>query len=426
MKFSKSLKFSINSLLHSQLRSWLTIIGIVIGVAAVISIISISNGMQQDLDNRISSLDLDIITITPGAASATTRMPGMGGGGGGGSGSSTTISDTDADNLTKKDILTLRKIDNIKLVTGTIISKEDVYYQGQLAKLTFTGIEPMEYNEIYTPEISSGRLLGSGDKLAVVIGSNVAKTIFKNEIGINRIINIEGGSLIEPLSKSFRVVGILKTTGSRVDDNILIPIDILREYAENEDSMDSIIVKTDNSEYVNELVKIIETDLLRSRRLTVSEKDFTIVTAQSSVERITDITDSMSLFLGAIAAVSLIVGAVGIANTMFTSVLEKTKEIGIMKSIGATNKDILTIFILNAALFGFVGGVIGVFLGAMVSALIPLMGLSIIGGGSMKAVFTIDLIFYGIALAMVIGTFSGLIPAIRASKLKPIDALRYE
>ena len=160
--------------------------------------------------------------------------------------------------------------------------------------------------------------------------------------------------------------------------------------------------------------------------MTVSEKDFTIVTAQSSVERITDITDSMSLFLGAIAAVSLIVGAVGIANTMFTSVLEKTKEIGIMKSIGATNKDILTIFILNAALFGFVGGVIGVFLGAMVSALIPLMGLSIIGGGSMKAVFTIDLIFYGIALAMVIGTFSGLIPAIRASKLKPIDALRYE
>ena len=101
-------------------------------------------------------------------------------------------------------------------------------------------------------------------------------------------------------------------------------------------------------------------------------------------------------------------------------------EIGIMKSIGATNKDILTIFILNAALFGFVGGILGVLLGAIVSAMIPLMGLSIVGGGSMKAVFTVDLIFYGIALAMIIGTLSGLIPAIRASKLKPIDALRYE
>lgn len=425
MKFSKSLRLSLNSLLHSQLRSWLTIIGIVIGVAAVISIISISNGMQQDLDNRISGLDLDIITITPGSTSATTRMPGMGGGGGGG-GSFTTVADSDAENITKKDILALRRLDGIKLVTGTITSKEDVYYQGQLAKISFTGIEPIEWNEISSPELSSGRLLGSGDKLAVVIGSNVAKTIFKNEIGINRIIEIEGGTLSEPISKSFRVVGILESTGSRDDDNILIPINLLREYAEKEESIDSIILKAENSEEVNNLVKKIETELLRSRRLTVSEKDFTVITAQSSLEKITDITDSMSLFLGAIAAVSLIVGAVGIANTMFTSVLEKTKEIGIMKSIGATNKDILIIFILNAALFGFVGGVIGVILGAMVSALIPLMGLSIIGGGTMKAVFTIDLIFYGIALAMIIGTLSGLIPAIRASKLKPIDALRYE
>ena len=208
MRFSKSLKLSLNSLLHSQLRSWLTIIGIVIGVAAVISIVSISNGMQQDLDNRISGLDLDIITITPGAASATTRMPGMGGGGGG---STATPADTDAQNLTKKDILTLRRIDGIKLVTGTITSKEDVYYQGQLAKLSFTGIEPMEYNEISTPELSSGRLLGSGDKLAVIIGSNVAKTIFKNEIAITKIIEIEGEAFSGPISKSFRVVGILKS-----------------------------------------------------------------------------------------------------------------------------------------------------------------------------------------------------------------------
>jgi putative ABC transport system permease protein len=425
MRFSTSVKLSLNSLLHSQLRSWLTILGIVIGVAAVISIVSISNGMQQDLDARVSGLDLDIITIAPGAATAVTRMPGSGGGGGG-SGSSSTTAASDAENLTQKDILTLKRIDGIKLVTGTIISKEDVYYQGQLASLSLTGIDPIDWNEISKPELSTGRLLGPGDKLGVIIGSNVAKSVFKNEIGINRIIEIEGGTLLEPISKSFRVVGILKSTGSRDDDSIIVPIDILREYAQKDESMDSIIVKAENSEEVNELVQKIEKDLLMSRRLTITEKDFSVTTAQSSLERITDITDSMSLFLGAIAAVSLIVGAVGIANTMFTSVLEKTKEIGIMKSIGATNKDILTIFILNAALFGFVGGILGVLLGAIVSAMIPLMGLSIVGGGSMKAVFTVDLIFYGIALAMIIGTLSGLIPAIRASKLKPIDALRYE
>ena len=133
MKFSKSIRLSLNSLLHSQLRSWLTIIGIVIGVAAVISIVSISNGMQLDLDNRVSGLDLDIITIAPGAASATTRMPGMGGGGGGGT-SLTPTTDDELDNLTKDDILTLRRIDGIRLTTGLITSKEDVYYQGQLAK----------------------------------------------------------------------------------------------------------------------------------------------------------------------------------------------------------------------------------------------------------------------------------------------------
>ena len=217
MKFSKSIRFSLNSLLHSQLRSWLTIIGIVIGVAAVISIVSISNGMQQDLDNRVSGLDLDIITVAPGSASATTRMPGMGGGGG--STSLTPTAEDELDNLTKDDILTLRRIDGIRLATGTITSKEDVYYQGQLAKLSFTGIEPMEWNEIYSPELSSGRSLSAGDKLSVVIGSNVAKTVFKNEIGINRIIEIEGGTLLEPISKSFRVVGILSPTGGRDDDN---------------------------------------------------------------------------------------------------------------------------------------------------------------------------------------------------------------
>ncbi len=138
-------------------------------------------------------------------------------------------------------------------------------------------------------------------------------------------------------------------------------------------------------------------------------------------------TSSMTLFLGAIAAVSLLVGAVGIANTMFTSVLEKTKEIGTMKAIGAKNRDILMIFLFNSAMVGLVGGILGVALGTFVSTLFPLLGVRMMGGGSDSSLYLApDLMAFGLILAIVIGVASGVVPAYRASKLKPVDALRYE
>ena len=135
----------------------------------------------------------------------------------------------------------------------------------------------------------------------------------------------------------------------------------------------------------------------------------------------------MTLFLGAIAAVSLLVGAVGIANTMFTSVLEKTKEIGTMKAIGAKNRDVLMIFLMNSAMVGFVGGIFGVILGSLLSLVFPMLGMAMMrGGGSSGVIFSPSLMIGGIALAVSIGVISGVVPAYRASKLKPVDALRYE
>ena len=143
--------------------------------------------------------------------------------------------------------------------------------------------------------------------------------------------------------------------------------------------------------------------------------------------RIASITGTFTVFLAAIAGVSLLVGAVGIANTMFTSVLEKTREIGIMKAIGAKNKDIMTIFLLNSALVGFVGGVIGIILGATISSFLPnLIGLSIGPGGRLTTVLPLSLLVEALSLSIAIGMIAGAIPAYRASKLKPVDALRYE
>ena len=152
------------------------------------------------------------------------------------------------------------------------------------------------------------------------------------------------------------------------------------------------------------------------------DRDFTLSASKSMAESVTEMTGTMTLFLGAIAAVSLLVGSVGIANTMFTSVLEKTKEIGTMKAIGAKNRDILMIFLFNSGMVGLVGGILGVMLGAIVSAgLQSMMGSMTAGGG-----LSIALMVEGLLLAVSIGVISGVVPAYRASKLKPVDALRYE
>ncbi|MDQ1253015.1 MAG: putative transport system permease protein, partial [Euryarchaeota archaeon] len=167
----------------------------------------------------------------------------------------------------------------------------------------------------------------------------------------------------------------------------------------------------------------IEKKLMVSRHINQEDdRDFSVSASKSMAESVTEMTGTMTLFLGAIAAVSLLVGAVGIANTMFTSVLEKTKEIGTMKAIGAKNKDILMIFLFNSGMVGLVGGILGVMLGAIVSSgLQTMMGDMASGTG-----LSYTLMFEGLLLAVSIGVISGVVPAYRASKLKPVDALRYE
>ena len=182
-------------------------------------------------------------------------------------------------------------------------------------------------------------------------------------------------------------------------------------------------VKAKSEDLVDGLMEDIEKKLMISRHINQEEdRDFTVSASKSMAESVTEMTGTMTLFLGAIAAVSLLVGAVGIANTMFTSVLEKTKEIGTMKAIGAKNRDILMIFLFNSGMVGLVGGILGVMLGAIVSAgLQSMMGSMTAGGG-----LSIALMVEGLLLAVSIGVISGVVPAYRASKLKPVDALRYE
>lgn len=423
MKLVKSLNLALNILLHSKLRSWLTIIGIVIGVSAVVAIVSIGDGMQQNVQSRFSGLGADLITISPGGGRASSgfrnfgEMHGAGEVSGASSGS--------AKNLTKKDIQIIQSVENVQLVHSSVSSKGEVYYLGEKASVSVDGVEPNTWKEVTTSELESGRLLSLSDDFSAVVGSRIAKNTFKQPLDLNRLIIIEG--------KAFKVAGILKEGGGfgGEDDKIIIPIKTAREVLSDvgQEKFDSIIVKSSNAYYVDQVMADIDSKLMISRHLTSKKKDYRISSAKATQQRLSDITNTITLFLSAIAAVSLLVGAVGIANTMFTSVLEKTKEIGIMKSIGAKNSDILMIFVFNSALVGMVGGLLGIIFGSVISALLPTLGLRIMGGaggGNIATVISAKLLILSLLISVVIGIIAGLIPAYRASKLKPVDALRYE
>jgi putative ABC transport system permease protein len=427
MKLKKSTHLAWNILIHSKLRSWLTIIGIVIGIASVVSIVSISLGAQQQVQNQLGNIGADILTVSPGFSRAFFISSGFVGSGGKevvqmGRGNSLEQSSSSATqkNLTINDINTIKGIQNVEYVMGEISDRETVSYLTKSATLGITGVDASTWKYVTTDTISSGRFLSVGDSNAVVIGQDVATLTF-SDIPLNSKLTIDG--------KTFTVVGILSN-----GNGIYIPIDQARNMFDvgGKDYQFISVKISDVSEAnatVNEITKML---MLERGEIQASQQDFTVSNPAQLQSTIEQTTGMLALFLGAIAAISLIVGAIGIANTMFTSVLEKTREIGIMKAIGTKNKDIMVIFLINAGMIGFVGGLGGVILGAIGSGVIgSLASGAAAGGRGFGRVFgstalTPALLIGALLFSVIIGMIAGAIPAYRASKLKPVDALRYE
>jgi len=422
MRLKKSFQLALNLLFHSKLRSWLTIIGIIIGMAAVVAIISISQGAEQQLQQRLGSLGADVLTITPGAS----RASGIGFGGGGFGGGVSTV--TTQKNLTSKDITAIKSVPNVEYVMGSVSGRADVSFSGKTSSnMNCQGVDISLWKDITTETLTSGRFLTTGDSYAVVIGSNVANSIFGKTISLNDKLIIGG--------QSFNVVGIVESGSS-----IYMPISVARNVLENAegDFFSSISVKISDVNLANDTVNLITNRLMLSRGILQAKKqDFSVSNPAAFQQTIQQTLGTMTLFLGAIAAISLLVGAIGIANTMFTSVLERTNDIGIMKAIGARNKDVLSIFLLNSGLIGFIGGLGGVILGSIASTLVSSaagIGTSVAGGrgsGGLGNLFGSSYVSPGLIIGVLlfsvaIGMIAGIIPAIRASKLSPVDALRYE
>ncbi|OGI15701.1 hypothetical protein A3K63_04715 [Candidatus Micrarchaeota archaeon RBG_16_49_10] len=418
MRFKKSFKIALNIILHSRLRSWLTIIGIVIGIGAIVAIISVGQGAEKSLERNLNALSADIITVTPDVF----RASGPGAGFRQASEFQASRSSSEAKNLTVRDATFLKSVPNVEYVMGTISGNAEATYLGKTARVSVQGVDTGVWKDIVSTELESGRYLNKGELGVIVVGSRIQSSVF-TDLQVNRQINIEG--------KSFRVVGVLKQSGTD-DSRVFMPIENALTVLEDKDekNFDAITVKIRDISLSDETATQIESKLMLSHGiLQESKKDFTVTSLKSIQERVSSALSSMSLFLSSIAAISLVVGSIGIMNTMFTSVLEKTKEIGVLKAIGATNRDILAIFLMNAGIIGLIGGIFGVVLGVVSSSfIVQMIGMDeSVGRFRLSSAYVDPKMVLGVfAISILVGLLAGAIPAYRASKLKPVDALRYE
>jgi len=419
MKFIDTLRFSVSNLSQRGLRSWLTILGIVIGVAAVVSILSIGTGMQQTISAQLSGLGSDVGYIMPGFQRATRAGQGM---------MITPRIGSVTITLTDKDLQVVRSTPGVKIINGVVAGRVNIQYYGENISVQAYGVDPIASQEISSVNVEYGRFLIPGDGNVVVVGYRVANEMFKKPITINSQINIEG--------KTFRVVGILEKFGGMVggiiyDNAVFMTTSAARTVLGNIGSNEFSVIqfKVEDLQKLDDVTNEVERRLMLSRHVTEDTKDFTIITAKSMQETISNVMNTLNMFLGGIAAISLLVGAIGIANTMYMSVMERTRQIGTLKALGATNFEVMKMFLLESSLIGLIGGLIGVFLGFIASGLISELGIRIIGTGirsTSLTVITPELVLFALAFSVLIGAVSGLLPARKAAQLEPVEALRYE
>ncbi len=418
MRFQDTLWFSASNLTQRGLRSWLTILGVVVGIAAVVAIVAMGEGLEASISSQISGFGADEITVSPGFSRASQiRRFGHPG---------DVASATDEESgLTDKDVNVVRSLPGVTHVMGAASKRVEVNYLTEAASLSVKGVNPTLWQNFEEVDIDSGRLLGSGDSFAALVGSSIASDIYSQPVTANRQIEISG--------KTFTVVGVLQPSlDGGTNSQITIPVDTAREIFDDieSDEFSSIIIKVGPEEDLEYMEGVITETLLISRGLIPDEQDFTVRSYAQMQSRFSEMMGTLITSLAGIAAVSLIVGAIGIANTMYMSVVERTRQIGVLKALGATNGDVMTVFIIESGLVGLIGGVFGVIMGVVVSSLMTGSGFSILPMGrlsnSSAVIFSPELIIGALIFSLVVGILSGVFPARLASRLQPVDALRYE
>ena len=403
MKLLDIVQYSFTSIRHREIRSWLTILGIVIGIASVVALMSIGEGFQNQVNAQLSALGSNTIFITPSAAAFQT-------------GSVTT-----SGKLYQKDVDRLKKIPDITDIARLITGRADVEFKNKTLSSSVAGIEPGVFEKTTALDVEEGRFFVEGDRHVAVIGSTVASDMFgpKNTVAVNSYLLIDG--------TKYRVIGILKKSGggfgpgASQDGSIYIPFDDARPLFKDTigpDEVGAIVLRTREGSDTADVVDSIYTELDASHKVKPDKRDYSVIDPKSIQAAVANVLSLITLFLGAIAAISLIVGGLAIASSMFTSVLERTHEIGVLKAIGASRHEINNIFLFESGAVGGIGGAVGTAIGLSIVYIGSLFGLP----ASMNPL----LAAFCVAFAFVIGLVSGYFPARQASELSPVEALRYE
>ena len=392
------------SLIANKLRSLLTMLGIIIGVAAVIALVSIGNGVKQDIENSISSLGSNLLVVLPGAP----RTPGARSSQG--SMKSLKISDYEA----------IAKLEGVKAASPMTNGSYVVIYQNKNWTTSVAGVNS-NFQDVNNWTMTSGRFFSDKNvqnrERVAVVGQTVVKNLFADEDPVGKEIRVK--------NIPFRVIGVLKskgngTMGNDQDDTVLIPYTTSMERVEGIDYLRRVYVVPKDDEGIDRLQADIE-NLLRVRHniKDTNLDDFNIQNMKSIMETVAQTTGTFTLFLGAVAAISLVVGGIGIMNIMLVSVTERTREIGVRKALGATYSVIVTQFLIEAVVISLMGGFIGIAFGIGASKVIGMVS-------GMSTIVSVPTIIMSFAFSMAIGLIFGIYPARKAAKLNPIDALHYE
>ena len=417
MSIFDAINFAFRSIIATPLRSGLTALGVIVGVTSVIVLVSLGQGIKKQVEDEITALGTNLLFITASSEDSTTGVQG-----GRNSGLSLTLSD--AEKLISSNISGVRNIaPQIDFPAQLIAGNYNV-------EATVFGTTP-EYIDVISTETLSGEFITQKDvdtkALRMVLGSEIANTLFPDQAPIGKIIRL---SLFNRFDFRFLVTGVMKPKGGNDDDDfsVFIPVstmqnrigflrnptgdvNVFRIIVRSEDGVEKELV----SNKISENLKLIHD---------VDKPDFEITSMDQLLEASNQVTGALTLFLGSIAGISLLVGAIGVGNIMLVSVTERTREIGTLRSIGATKFDIRLQFVTEALTICLLGGILGIIIGIIIC--LNLSDISFGDAENLSAVVTPTSVIVAFVVSFFVGLISGAYPAYRASELDPIEALRSE